>query len=525
MQAKDKATPKALKSLRAGTLLFFGLLVGFLYHFFFIPPFVPINTGGDSFLYLAPAQRMLQGEMIYKDVYEFLPSGTALVNFFMFKLFGLRPWIPNLLAVALGVGLAWVGVVISRRLMRPELALLPSAIFVAYAARAYLYDPTHHWYSELASMAAVAVLLKDRTPTRIAVAGLLCGLATTFTQNRGVAVMAGLILFLWWESWQKHESGSSLLRKELLLSASCVATFFVFNVYFIWKVGIERYIWSTVIFVWKYYPKESDSNTFRVLAVILPDCSSLYAFLRTSAHSLVLYAFIPLVFIVFFVCYVRRSKESPIDRWERPMLLAITGAFMLLSVVPAPGDVRMVTCLLPALILLCWFLDPPGWFRGIIKAALAAGCLVIAIRALIVLSPRPAGFFETQKGKFAITDPNTFQTYVWLQQHTQPNDYFFQAANSDIYFYLNLRNPTPLSVIKTNAYTTKGQVAEVISGLELHHVRYVLLDNLRVGTLNLPKWEDPSDYHLGPLEDYLLKNYKLVKVFEESGEIWERTAG
>ena len=132
--------PTRSKVFQISTALFLVASLSFLYCFLFIAPFVPTegNGIGDSLLYLAPGQRMYQGEMIYRDVFEFVTPGTALVNFLMFKLFGLRPWIPDLLAVLLGLGLVWLGVVISRKLMRPGLALLPSAVFLV-SARAFLY--------------------------------------------------------------------------------------------------------------------------------------------------------------------------------------------------------------------------------------------------------------------------------------------------------------------------------------------------------------------------------------------------
>ena len=150
---KQKISAFRSKVIDTPTVLFLLGALGFLYCFLFVPPFLPVegNGIGDCFAYLAPGQRMYQGEMIYRDFFEFVTPGTALINLLMFKLFGLRLWIPDMLALLLGLGLAWLGVVISRKLMRPGLALLPSMMFVA-SARAYLFDPTQHWYSLLAAM-------------------------------------------------------------------------------------------------------------------------------------------------------------------------------------------------------------------------------------------------------------------------------------------------------------------------------------------------------------------------------------
>ena len=226
MTAKEQDDhANAFQILHISTVLFLLAALSFLYCFLFIPPFLPTEgSSWDSLLYLAPGQRMYQGEMIYRDVFEFVTPGTALVNFLMFKLFGLRLWIPDLLALLLGLGLVWLGIVISRKLMRPSLALLPSAVFLV-SARGFLCDSTHHWYSVLAAIAAIAVLMERRTSARIAAAGFLCGLSACFTQTRGLAVVVGFALFLWWESRQRQEGWRGLLRKEAWLLTGFLACF------------------------------------------------------------------------------------------------------------------------------------------------------------------------------------------------------------------------------------------------------------------------------------------------------------
>ena len=522
ISTRKAIVPMRSKVFYTSTVLFLLAALSFLYCFLFIAPFLPIEGNGwDFLLYLAPGQRMYQGEMIYRDVFEFVTPGTALVNFLMFKLFGLRLWIPNLLALLLGLGLVWLGVVISRKLMRPSLALLPSAVFLV-SARAYLSDPTHHWYSVLAAIAAIAVLLERRTPARIAAAGFLCGLSACFTQTRGLAVVVGFAIFLWWESRQRQEGWRKLLRKEVWLLTSFVATFLAVNAYFIWEAGPARYFWCTVVFVLKYYPKEAEYNTLQAIGTEFPVFLSLRTFLHLVVVWLLLLIAIPFVFILFFARYWRESSRKPLEYWERPMLVAIVGFFMLLSIAPAPDYPRMTASALPALILLGWFLDSPRKLARALVVALSVGTLLMALFEVARERPHPMDILTTPQGKFAFIDRIHYQEYIWIQQHTRPSEYFYQAAYSDVYFYLNLHNPTPLSKIASNGYTTQGQVAEVIQGLEKHQVRYILCGACADARDRLPNWENSSDDHLGPLRDYIHSNYRLVKVFPDTAEIWEK---
>jgi len=500
--------------------LFLLAAFSFLYFFLFIPPFLPTQgSSWDSLLYLAPGQRMYQGEMIYRDVFEFVTPGTALVNFLMFKLFGLRPWIPDLLALLLGFGIVWLGVVISQKLMRPRIALLPSAVFLV-SARGFLSDATHHWYSVFAAMAAVAVLLEERTSARIGAAGMLCGLSACFTQTRGLTATLGFAVFLWWESRQRREEWRRLLRKEICLIAGCFAAFLAVNAYFIWEAGPSRYFWCTVVYVLKYYPKLASANTFQVIGAEFPIYTSLRTFLHPFTQWLFLSVFIPIVYILFLARYWRERHRRPVEYWERPMLVAIVGFFMFLSIAPAPDYVRMMASMLPPLILLIWLLDSQQRLPRVWVVALIAGTLLIASYSVAATRPHPAAILITPEGKLAFTEPEVYEETYWIQQHTHPSEYFYKPAFPDTYFYLNLSNPTPLPCIENDGYTTPRQVAQVIQGLEQHQVRYILWTPRVLDTLQ--SWENPSDAHLDPLRNYLHSHYKLVNAFQNADEVWER---
>ena len=373
ISTRKAIVPMRSKVFYTSTVLFLLAALSFLYCFLFIAPFLPIEGNGwDFLLYLAPGQRMYQGEMIYRDVFEFVTPGTALVNFLMFKLFGLRLWIPNLLALLLGLGLVWLGVVISRKLMRPSLALLPSAVFLV-SARAYLCDPTHHWYSVLAAIAAIAVLLERRTPARIAAAGFLCGLSACFTQTRGLAVVAGFAVFLWWESRQRQEGWRGLLRKEAWLLTSFLATFLAVNAYFIWQAGPARYFWCTVVFVLKYYPKRPEYNTLQAIRTEFPVFASLRTFLHLIRGLAILFIVIPFIFILFLCALLAGVRPEALGVLGAPDAGGDRGFLYAAEHRPRTGVIlewRRVRC--RALILLGWFLDSPRKLARVLVVALTA---------------------------------------------------------------------------------------------------------------------------------------------------------
>lgn len=514
---EHEVMPRLSRTGDIQTALFLVAALIYLYSLLFLPPFIPFNL--RHLVLLSDGMRMYEGEVMYRDFFQFVTPGTGLVNFLALKLFELRLWIPNLLSLLLVLGLVGLGVMIARKLTRPSLALLPSAIFLI-GARDFLFDPTHHMHSVLASMAAIAALMERRTPARIAAAGFFCGLTLCFTQSRGLAVVPGFVVFLWWESRRGQEGWRNLLKKEAWLVASFLATLIAVNGYFVWKAGWTRFLWCTVIFGLKYYSRQASDNSLRVFAENVPALGPLRSSLLLEiGHWLFLYGVVPFILILFFARYWRESGKKTVEFWARPMLVAIVGSFMVLGIAPAPAPGRLAITELPILILLGWLIDSPRRSARATAAVLITGILLVIPHIVAGAQSGKRGILTTPHGQVAIADPETLKLYSWVLQHTHAFEYLYEAPDPEMYFYLDLRNPTPLPLIKNSGYTTPEQVAEVIRGLEQHQVRYILWS----GDLDeLDKWQNPSDDHLGPLRDYIHSRYRVAKDFANSDEIWQR---
>lgn len=511
--------PPARASNAQALFFMLGALV-FLYSLLFVPPFLPIGTAlGDTMVYVSDGKRMCEGDAIYRDFFQFSTPGTSVVYFLLFKTFGLRMWIPNLSVLIVGLALAGLGVMIAGKLMGPNLVLLPSAIFLVGIYKNQLY-PIHHWYSLLAVTAALALLMERRSLARIAGAGGLCGIAVCFTQTRGFAVAIGIAAYVLWESRRRQAGWRDALRKEAYLAAGLSATLIAANAYFVWSAGLARFLWCTVVFGIKYHHQAGGPNTFLGSWHDFPAIGPLPGFPMRFAQWSFVFAVVPFTCVLFFAHYWRKSGKQPAEHWERPMLLGMVASSLLLSVAPAPSLGRMGPSVLPGVILLCWFLDSPRKLGRALAAALAVGALLLVPHAVARSQSSEKWILRTVRGPLALTDSLLYEKFSWVQQHTQPSDYFYGVGDPDMYFYLDLRNPTPLPFVMDSGYTTRKQVAEVIRGLEQHPVHYVFWASGDLGTI--ASWKTPSDHRLGPLWTYIHSHYRMVKVFADSDEIWER---
>src|SRR5271154_7328896 len=98
----------------------------FLYFSLFVNGHAPLWLSGDQTIFLLNAERMLHGQVMYRDFFQFTLPGTEFVYLAFFRIFGMRAWIPNVSLILLGIGLTTCMVLISRKILHQKNVLLPS---------------------------------------------------------------------------------------------------------------------------------------------------------------------------------------------------------------------------------------------------------------------------------------------------------------------------------------------------------------------------------------------------------------
>jgi hypothetical protein len=490
----------------------------YLYLILFSPPLIPIYLASDGTISISQAMRMIQGEVLYRDFFELIPPGIDLVYWVLFRLFGFHHWIHNATLLVLGMSFLWLSIVISRRLLPASLVFLPGALFLSIPFASRL-DGTHHWFSCLAITSALAILIDRRTPVRIFAAGGLCGMALCFTQLRGLLGFLGLVAFLWWEWRKKQESWKTLCRNRLLLISGFAIAPGVVDGYFIWKVGFERFLFCTVVFGAKYYATFGGVNTFggALTDSILPLGWQL---LRYRLAYLFVLLVTPLSYLLFLLHGGKWARKGPDAHESQLFLVAIVGISLLLSVASSPSGHRIAPGMLPALILLVWLASTLRRFRRSLVTLLWLGTLGSALFGAYWRQTHWQTFFDTPGGRIAVHDQYLAESLAWLQERSRPEQYMFDTEWPIVNVALELRNPTPVTVLTDTDYTRPEQVEGVISGLEVHNVHYVLWS---LGPIDLlPSGRIAPGDHLESLRRYLRTKYRLATTFTDGTEVLER---
>ncbi len=512
-------TNENLGGPRKSSLISYGLILAataLLYLNLFVFPAIPMYLDGDQTFFWEYALRLLHGERVYLDFFQFTPPGTDFYYLALFKLFGARLWVINLGILLLGVALCWLCFSIAQRLMSDRHALLAALFFLVLTYNALL-DATHHWFSLLAVLCAVRVLMLATTLPRIALSGALLGLASFCTQTAGLAGLLAFMLFLIWQGFAAKQPWRGLLGHQSLLIAAFVLTMAALSAHLLVAVG-WRQLWYFLVTYPRHYLIYQEEGILWQLGQH-PSRSGLAIYLeRRCVYALMLLLY-PLA---LWQCWRRRLDP----RSRQLALLALAGLFLLLEILPRANWTRTYAVSMPALILFIWAVANSRRWRRPLTVTLWIVIFLLAAERTVSRHRQNRFVAELPAGKAALS-AQKYQEFSWLMQHTKPGDLFFQAGWLNIYPPLELRSPAFVDALTANDVTRPGTVALTIRQLEDQQVKYVLWTQ----SLNTPEDPDrPGEDHLAPFRAYLQSRYQRVQTFPGPGanpnsaldELWLR---
>jgi hypothetical protein len=152
---------------------------------------------GDEGVVLHGAERVLRGEVLYRDFFELLPPGSVLLVSAWMKLFGPDFASVRMLVVCVIVVIAALSYTAARRVSGNR--GLAAMLVVAWAALSQggWTVINHHWFATAASMASMVVMLVALGGRRAAsgffAAGLFAGATAMIVSIRGALLCVALV--------------------------------------------------------------------------------------------------------------------------------------------------------------------------------------------------------------------------------------------------------------------------------------------------------------------------------------------
>lgn len=371
-------------------------------------------------------------------------------------------------------------------------------------------DVTHHWYSTLAVLGAVGVLMRGRQPRRVALVGILCAVAILFTQTQGGMATIAISLYLF-ATRQKADKGAESVRAQLTFWTPCVLLLSAVFGYFVARAGFHALFYDLVLF--PLTGLSGSINTPRIYFHQLPEIHDVAGLLQ-AVPFFVIVALVPYVyFVALYLLWKRKAAGN--RHGHQILLICVTGIALFLAVCSGPTFFRLSTIAPPAILCGVWLIEQSRYARTL------RPWLFGTMLAFFVWLPvhRQVQWHRTlvlATGNVVFTDAGSYELMQWLQARTQPGDGFF---NDDaVEFYLKLRNPTHAEFVNNDAFTSEQDVARVIDAMQRMPPRYIAMFP------GIP--ETPYD-HAGPFRSYVHSNYCLASTFPVSSrrfaeEIWSR---
>lgn len=478
----------------------------FFYLHLFRFPLVPIWHTGDAAIYLEHADRMLHGEVLYRDIFEFNLPGMEWLYLLAFRCFGVHVWVPNALLMAAGAAVTVLVYGLARLVLRGSAAVLPALAYLLVCQRSSI-DGAHHWYSTLLVLAAANMVARVRHPAGMAVAGVLLGMATVVTSTRGVFVAAGVVVFLVWSAGSVR---AALRPTAALLAGVCMPAAATL-VYLTAQVSTGTLYDALVVFPLRYYGKGAANN----FSVYFDEWHGMFPVHAGSVLLAGLWLAInvatPVLLAIWTVRLARGANAGDAERRRSLMLLTCIGVFALAAVASAPSSPRLNCAAAFAYVLGAVLLEQMGgrlamgWLLTMLLIAYAAEANATVLRPV----------YRTQgpRGEVGFLDRENYEVMDWLNHHARLGDRYFGWPM--VNWIVGLQNPAAIEWAEPNAYTRPEQVRALIAALEQKQTRFIdPLDDAAE-----PRNPDDS---LEPLRAYLETHYHVGHTFADGGTVLER---
>ncbi|WP_213803914.1 hypothetical protein [Granulicella sp. dw_53] len=475
---------------------------------------VPHLIVSDDGLFVLDGLRMGEGLSIYRDFFQFNAPGIDYIFFLAFRLFGVHTWVPALVNLLLGTSLSYLALHLCRRIMPRQWANLTAVLFVVFIYGRWL-DATHHWFSLLAILLAIVVVIPERSTSRAAIAGGLIGIATFFTQTAGAAAWLAFAVSLSYER-TSLSSQAAMLRKQASLLGSAILIWLLLSASTLMRVG-WRTLWYFQIVFPQLYERRVDTNPLVALKHVIPHGLSLIQ-LENVIFYLILVC-VPPAAVCFLWASRLRKKTSPWDQRMPAVLLASSGLLLMAEVVTRPTWIRLYADFLPAMILffaaLAYFLQSRPHLSRLVIAALWSVAVVSGIRQTIFNHATHSSIASLPTGRIALSlqEEEEFRT---LAQLTRPGDLFFQAFSVDLYLPLGLRSPVYMDYLRQSNVTRPEFLTNAINALSDNRVRYVVLRPASDIT-----FDTAQSHILDSFYAWIESHYKLAQRFPNGDQLWE----
>jgi 4-amino-4-deoxy-L-arabinose transferase-like glycosyltransferase len=483
-----------------------------------------ILSDRDEGIILQGAQRILEGQVLYRDFFSYFTPSSYYFVALLFRIFGDSMIVARTALAVYGGFFAVLTYLLARRVCARWSALL-SAYIVAIVVLPHSFEVLHNWDSTLWAYLTLycAIWLLQRPHWGWALGmGTCCSLTALSEQSKGAVLLLGLVVgFGILQACRQID----VKRNQVLAVLAGLAWPVAITMgYFAAQHALPQMVrdlvypfghYSTANKVPFSYVAWGDEARSAILSGLSPEA----AVLLLAAGPYFLVAVLPIIasgILVYSVVQVWKRGRTWAEGWSYDVLVCACSSGLFLSVLATRKDVTHLVFIAPMLfVIFAWLIDGRDLRSRIldsVRPTLAFFVFVVFTLQGVILLARnaTAGIrVETRRGVVRVPSRETALSY--LMAHTSPGEVIFVYPYLPLYYYLTATsNPTPYEYLQPGLHTTEQylEVARRITELRPRTVlfEYAFLEET-VPTI-FPSTPLTVLAARDPVTDYILKEYR-----------------
>lgn len=478
----------------------------------------------DEGIVLQGAERILHGQVPYRDFFMFYTPGSVYIVALLFKVFGDSLNVARAGIAIAGSGCAVVTYLLSRRVCSRNIALVAAGLSVTNSV-AYRFLVLHNWFATFfacLTIYAIVRLWESERPVWALAAGSFAALTTLIEQSKGAGLCLGLAIgYLILRILARKD----FLRRShiMLLAVGFLLPWFLTFLYFgskhiivsmlqDWLWPLHHYATSNRVFYgYQNWPEGARDKIFYTGAIWI----RIVKYVAISPGFIV--PFLPLAAVAWLVFETIRAGNMRSSSRSRDYYILVSAASsgLLLSILMVRADITHFMYLAPIwYVVLAWILGSRDLRSPVLHKMrpflIVYVCIAFGLMnfALVLAVNGARNHSHTRRGIVVTSQKDTVIDYV--QAHVAAGDNLLVYPYLPLYNYLTeTLSPAPLDFFQAGMNTPQ-QAQEIINSLKSDKPRAVLFEpgfaeKVASTWPNTPLTAVVAD----PVADFIVRNYRI----------------
>jgi hypothetical protein len=477
----------------------------------------------DEGIVLQGAERILRGQVPYRDFFSFYTPGSFYLLASLFRVFGDSFSLARTSIAVAGAICSVITYLLAIRVCPPRVALL-AAVLATTAGAAFRLLVLHNVYSTVLACATVyaSIRLIESSKTAWAfAAGSFATLTFLCEQSKGAGLCLGIGLGL---LVLQLAPLRQLRRFEILallvgLAWPLALIFAYFGALHSTKIMLDAWLWPLGHYTQANHVPFGYQNWSEHLRALIFTTGPVWVRalkILTVSPDFVL-PVLPLVAVGLLLYFIATARRRPVPVRQRSYYVLMCSAFsgLLLSVVIVRPDILHFVYLAPLwYVVLAWILGARGPFSRILQALRPALTIYVCVAfgflslALLLTVTGARLSVDTRRGPIKTREKDTVINYI--QAHLGRAQKLLVYPYLPLYNYLTATlSPSPYDYFQPGMNTPE-QAREIILALESEKQTAILLEPWFAEKI-ANSWPNtsPSAIANDSVADYIVRNYRI----------------